>query len=72
MITDVVLLMDFNRIFIRDCVDKLDNEYRDLIYSRFFELKTLKEIAIENGYSHETARRRIKKALCQLKTILTK
>lgn len=72
VIDDVVSYMDFNRIYIRDSLDKLEEEYQDLVYSRFFERKTLKEIAEENGYSIETARRRIKKALCKLKIILTK
>lgn len=57
---------------VRDSINQLDEEYQNLIFSRFFEMKTLKEIANENNYSHETARRRINKALCQLKKILLK
>lgn len=71
-IDDVASYMDFNRIYIRDCVDKLDVEHRELVYSRYFEGMTLREIAKENDYSIETARRKIKKALCKLKKMLTK
>jgi RNA polymerase sigma factor (sigma-70 family) len=71
-IGDVASYMDFNRIYIRDCVDKLDFEYKELVYNRYFEGKTLREIAKENSYSIETARRKIKKALCKLKKMLTK
>jgi RNA polymerase sigma factor (sigma-70 family) len=63
---------EMTREKVRDSVDKLDDELRDLIYSRFFDGKTLREIAKENGYSIETARRRIKKAICKLKKIITK
>jgi RNA polymerase sigma factor (sigma-70 family) len=80
-IDDVAPYMDLNKMNldaemtrekVRDSVDKLDADLRDLIYSRYFDGETLKEIAKANGYSIETARRRIKKAICNLKKILTK
>lgn len=71
-IDDVVSYMDFNRIYIRDCVDKLEDDDKNLIYDRYFDMKTLKEISSEQGYSIETARRKINKALCKLEKILTK
>ena len=51
-------------------VEKLDDESRGIIYQRFFESKTAKEIGQENGYGRETARRRIISALEKLKQCL--
>jgi RNA polymerase sigma factor (sigma-70 family) len=48
-------------------VEGLPEEDAKLLYQRFRDNMTLKEIAAENGYSHEHARKRIKEALQQVK-----
>lgn len=59
-------------IEILDLLEKLDEESRDVIFKRFYESKTAKEIGLENGYGRETARRRIISAIEKLKQCLQK
>ena len=50
----------------RDCYDivtGLDDEDAQIIRQRFYENLTMKEIGVANGYSRETARRRVKRAI---------
>ncbi len=58
------------RIEIKELIDNLDEETKDIIYKRFYESKTAKEIGEENGYGRETARRRIKQAIEKIKKCL--
>ncbi len=44
-------------------VEGLPEEYSKVLYQRFEYKMTLKEIAKENGYSHEHARKKISEAL---------
>ena len=53
-----------------EVLDRLDTESREIIFKRFYESKTTKEIGKENGYGRETARRRILSALEKLKQCL--
>ena len=55
---------------ISDLLEKLDEESRDVIFKRFYESKTAKEIGQDNGYGRETARRRIISALEKLRQCL--
>lgn len=55
------------RIELLDSIDSLEDKYSDVLKKRFFEKMTLQEIADSNNYSHETARKNIKKALFLLK-----
>lgn len=57
-------------IEVRDAINVLPKHLKKVIVQRFYDKMTLEEIARANDYSHETARRRVKKALCQMKTIL--
>jgi len=57
-------------IEISELLDKLDDDSRYIIFQRFYESKTAKEIGEENGYGRETARRRIIQALEKLKQCL--
>jgi len=59
-----------DRVEISELLDKLDEESRYIIFQRFYESKTAKEIGEENGYGRETARRRIIQALEKLKQCL--
>jgi len=54
---------------IKDVIQKLHPRLRKVIYQRFFERLTMEEIAKENDYSRETARRYILHALKKLKDI---
>lgn len=54
----------------QEALEKLDSESKEIIFKRFYESKTTKEIGKENGYGRETARRRILQALEKLKQCL--
>ena len=58
------------KIEVLELLDKLDEESRDILFKRFYESKTAKEIGHDNGYGRETARRRIIGALEKLKRCL--
>ena len=60
---------DANEIEINDVIEKLHPRLSKVIYQRFFERLTMEEIAKENDYSRETARRYILNALEKLKDI---
>ena len=55
------------RMEVRDILMGLDPEDRDVLNKRYYHNMTMLEIGRSNGYSRETARRRLKKALkvCQ-------
>jgi RNA polymerase sigma factor (sigma-70 family) len=55
------------RYEVRDILMGLDPEDRDVLNKRYYHNMTMLEIGRSNGYSRETARRRLKKALkiCQ-------
>ena len=46
-----------------EIVNGLDQQHVDIIHQRFYKNMTMKEIGKENGYSRETARRRVKNAI---------
>lgn len=54
----------------KDIIDKLPSHYKDVIIDRFYNKLTFKEIASKNGYSYETARRNLSRAICTMKKIL--
>ena len=51
------------RMEVFDILTGLDSELRDVINKRFYHNMTMVEIGESNGYSRETARRRLKKAI---------
>jgi RNA polymerase sigma factor (sigma-70 family) len=55
-----------------ELIEKLDKESQDIIFKRFYESKTTKEIGLDNGYGRETARRRIIEAVDKLKELCLK
>ena len=59
-----------SEVELKDALEVLPKYLKTVIVQRFYDKMTLEEIATTNGYCHETARRRVKKALCQMKTIL--
>lgn len=61
---------NLSKIDIDEAINNLPNNLKKVIVQRFYDKMTLEEIAQTNGYSHETARRRVKNALCQMKTKL--
>ena len=50
-----------------EIVNGLDKKHVDIIHQRFYENMTMKEIGEKNGYSRETARRRVKNAILSCK-----
>ena len=54
-------------IEIEDIIDKLSPKFKKVIEQRFFYRMTMEEIAKENNYSRETARRYIIQALEKIK-----
>tara|TARA_B100000519_G_scaffold146475_1_gene127240 strand:- start:2111 stop:2608 length:498 start_codon:yes stop_codon:yes gene_type:complete len=55
---------------IKDVMEKIDKNSQKIIYQRFFQRMTMKEIAKENGYSRETARRNIICSIDKIKKCL--
>jgi len=60
----------FDKVEIDEIFEKLDQNSKDILFKRFYESKTAKEIGQDNGYGRETARRRINEALEKLKQCL--
>ena len=48
---------------VKDMITGLEPEYADVLNKRFYYNMTMQEIGKSNGYSRETARRRLKTAL---------
>ncbi len=48
---------------VKDMITGLEPEYADVLNKRFYYNMTMQEIGKSNGYSRETARRRLKAAL---------
>lgn len=57
---------------IRDCIDKLDKQEQSLIYFRYFDNMTYREISKEMKCSIETARKKVNMALSNLRTLMEK
>lgn len=55
------------KLEVNEMLEKLDKNSKDILFKRFYESKTAKEIGQDNGYGRETARRRINEALEKLK-----
>jgi RNA polymerase sigma factor (sigma-70 family) len=60
---------DLDEVEFLELIEKLDEESQRIIFKRFYESKTTKEIGKENGYGRETARRRIIDAVDKLKQL---
>ncbi len=54
-----------NRLNVIDMITGLDGEYIKILDQRFYKNMTMAEIGKVNGYSRETARRRLKAAIKQ-------
>jgi len=52
-----------NAMEVKDMITGLDPEHADILNKRFYYNMTMQEIGTSNGYSRETARRRLKAAL---------
>ena len=61
---------DYQVLDITELLNKVEPKYRVTIYQRFFDRMTMQEIADNNGYSRETARRYINKGLKEIKQCL--
>tara|TARA_R110002051_G_scaffold319489_1_gene403624 strand:- start:136 stop:654 length:519 start_codon:yes stop_codon:yes gene_type:complete len=55
---------------IKDTINTLPDHFQKVLYQRFFERLTMEEIANNNNYSRETARRHIINALKKLEECL--
>lgn len=60
----------FACIDLADSLEKLAPDQKNIIHLRYYDNKTLAEIAADHGYSKETARQRLKKAEASLREIL--
>jgi len=60
----------FDKLEIDEIFENLDDNSKEILFKRFYESKTAKEIGQDNGYGRETARRRINEALEKLKQCL--
>jgi RNA polymerase sigma factor (sigma-70 family) len=58
-----------DRMEIVDIITGLDAEDYQIIQQRFYDNLTMKEIGVKNGYSRETARRKLKNVLTLCKNI---
>ena len=61
---------NLDKVEVNEMFEKLDESSKDILFKRFYESKTAKEIGQDNGYGRETARRRINEALEKLKQCL--
>lgn len=52
-----------------DLINSLPREFSSVLHQRFIDNMTIQEIGDANGYSRETARRRIKKAFVKCKEL---
>ena len=71
--TDIIEKTDIKEQFRMEVVDLitgLDEEDSKILTQRFYENMTMKEIGSTNGYSRETARRRLKNAIKVCKNIV--
>lgn len=57
-----------NKLKVLDIMGGLDSETVNILEQRFFHNMTMKEIGKKNGYSRETARRRLRNAIKICKT----
>lgn len=57
-----------NKLQVLDIMGGLDSETVNILEQRFFHNMTMKEIGKKNGYSRETARRRLRNAIKICKT----
>lgn len=72
---ETVEKMDINtysKMEVTDIVTGLEHEDSQILEQRFFHNMTMKEIGKTNGYSRETARRRLKNAVNLCKNICNK
>lgn len=60
-----------NAMEVKDMITGLDPEHADILNKRFYYNMTMQEIGSSNGYSRETARRRLKAALKICKKMVT-
>ena len=58
-----------NKLEVIDIINGLEPETANILEQRFYENMTMKEIGRRNGYSRETARRKLKNAIKTCKMI---
>lgn len=58
-----------NKLEVMDIMCGLDNDTSEIIEQRFYHNMTMKEIGAANGYSRETARRKLKNAIKLCKSV---
>jgi RNA polymerase sigma factor (sigma-70 family) len=71
--TDIIEKADVkeqSKMEIIDIITGLDEEDSKILTQRFYDNMTMKEIGRKNGYSRETARRRLKNAINLCKNIV--
>jgi len=71
--TDIIEKADVkeqSKMEIMDIITGLDEEDSQILTQRFYDNMTMKEIGRKNGYSRETARRRLKNAINLCKNIV--
>ena len=56
-------------VWVATCDKAISDEIKNILNQRFFQNMTMVEIAKANGYSRETARRRLKTAIKKCKKI---
>lgn len=64
------IINDFSSIEANDIIEQLDEYSQGIIRQRFTENLTYKEIGKVNGYSHETARKRVVRVLEKIREIV--
>lgn len=60
---------EYAKSIVDPIIDSVSDDNRNILNQRFFHNMTMKEIAKQNGYSRETARRQLKKAINECKKI---
>lgn len=63
------IMHEYAKSIIEPIIESVSDGHRNILNQRYFHNMTMKEIAKQNGYSRETARRQLKKAINECKKI---
>jgi RNA polymerase sigma factor (sigma-70 family) len=62
----------YNKMLVEELLHGTDQKDRWIIEEHYFKNKTLQQIGIENGYSREAARKKLKKAIRKIQQCVLK
>lgn len=60
---------DTDIVNLRESIRLLPEQHKDILHQYYFDNRTMEEIGVRNGYSKESARQKINKALAELREL---